>query len=84
MTSYMSFEEINADVNSFNHVMEVCLKDERLSGMIQHPSSMLELLEILQVSANVFHHGQQAVLPKGTKMSVRFKGSWLESSYSLL
>ena len=44
----MGLQVIDADVDALDHVEEVCLQDEGLPGVVEHPCGMFELLEILQ------------------------------------
>ena len=42
----MCLKEIDADINPFHHVEEIRLKDKRLSWVVQHTSSVFQLLEV--------------------------------------
>ncbi len=48
----MGFEELNADVHTFDHIEKVRLEDERLPGVIEQTGRVLKLEEILQGCPN--------------------------------
>jgi len=60
--AYVIFEKGNADIDPFDHVQKVGLKNERLAGMIEHSGSSIEFLKVRQVLADVFHELEQLVL----------------------
>ena len=45
--TYMSFKVLNADVHTLDHEEEIVFEHQVIARMIEHPSCIVELLEIL-------------------------------------
>lgn len=58
----MCLQVLDAYIDTFDHVQEISLQHKRFPGVIQHPRRMLELLEILQSSADFVGDVKQLVL----------------------
>jgi len=58
----MGPQEFNANIDSVDHIKKVDLEYERLPRVVKHPRRMVQLLEKLQMTADIFHKGKQVVL----------------------
>lgn len=66
--AYVSFEILDADIDAFDHHQEVVLHNETVSGMVEHMSGILELLEILQPLLDRIRDLNQPVLPFASRV----------------